>query len=401
MEDLVTLYHPTGPKELALVAASGWRRWPPQLPIFVAGACEAGDWNTAVRGAGFVTRFEVQRVFLDRYPRQVVGASGQEEYWIPAEDLEALNDAIRGRIEAARAFGPVSVDPSVESILLPKSAIEFGGLRPELPSDLDRLDLIEVACLTASLVSSLSEDYWCAGWLIGIGAESYRWAEATSPGRGGLGTLDEADLTKLARLRARLAPWWVEWVDGLGGVALVRASSFAGARPGEARESATGLPASTPPPTGTIHIAAAGNVEAPAWVALLARGYEVRSGPLGWTATGPLGTFEADGALSLLGLVALAESRGSRWQASDGEIEAFLRATSLTGRGRQRLVRGRPIASRTPDDGAGPRGGPRRGRTLARARTLPEWLGILDCRTFWIDPEEDTIEEFEYLMVGK
>ena len=30
------------------------------------------------------------------------------------------------------------------------------------------------------------------------------------------------------------------------------------------------------------------------------------------------------------------------------------------------------------------------------------WLGILDdYRTFWIDPEERTIEEFEYLMAAK
>jgi hypothetical protein len=28
----VTLSRPTGPEELALVEASGWREWPPRLP---------------------------------------------------------------------------------------------------------------------------------------------------------------------------------------------------------------------------------------------------------------------------------------------------------------------------------------------------------------------------------
>jgi hypothetical protein len=90
-----------------------------------------------------------------------------------------------------------------------------------------------------------------------------------------------------------------------------------------------GLAESMPLATGTMRLGAAGNVEAPAWLELLARGYRVQTGARRWIATGPLGRFMGDGPLDLLGLVALAESRGSRWQASDAEIEAFLRATSL------------------------------------------------------------------------
>jgi hypothetical protein len=30
--ETVTLWRPTGPEELALVKASGWREWPPRLP---------------------------------------------------------------------------------------------------------------------------------------------------------------------------------------------------------------------------------------------------------------------------------------------------------------------------------------------------------------------------------
>lgn len=243
MEAVVILYRPTGPKELALVAASGWKRWPPRLPeqpIFypVTNEAYARDiaerWNVKESGSGFVTRFAVRRAFLDRYERQVVGASHHEEYWIPAEELEAFNDAIVGRIEVTGAYGPVGAEPSVETILLPDSAIEFGGDRPEVPAELDELGLIEVACLTASLVSSISEDYWCAGWLEGIGAESYRWTDSPSPARGGLGMPDEADLDRLVQLRNRLAPWWLEWSAVGGGVALVRASSFPAARSAEA-----------------------------------------------------------------------------------------------------------------------------------------------------------------------
>ncbi len=114
MDAVVTLYRPTGPKELALVAASGWKRWPPRLPeqpIFYPVTNEAyarqiaERWNVKESGAGFVTRFAVKRAFLERYERQLVGAREHEEYWIPAEDLEALNDAIVGEIEVVAAFG--------------------------------------------------------------------------------------------------------------------------------------------------------------------------------------------------------------------------------------------------------------------------------------------------------
>ena len=36
---------------------------------------------------------------MDRYDVQVVGASRHSEWWIPAEDLEAMNDQIVGVIE--------------------------------------------------------------------------------------------------------------------------------------------------------------------------------------------------------------------------------------------------------------------------------------------------------------
>lgn len=104
---VVTLWRPVGPLELELIAASGMRKFPPRLPeqpIFYPVLTEAyatkiaRDWN-APRGGGFVTRFRVRRDFMGRYPVQEAGGRDHTEYWIPAEDLPALNNAIVGQIE--------------------------------------------------------------------------------------------------------------------------------------------------------------------------------------------------------------------------------------------------------------------------------------------------------------
>jgi hypothetical protein len=105
-----------GQQELDLIAASGWRAFPPRLPfqpIFYPVLNEAyavqiaRDWNTqdAASGyAGYVTRFQVRAAFLSHYPVQTVGASIHREYWIPAEDLAALNRNIAGLIEVIAEF---------------------------------------------------------------------------------------------------------------------------------------------------------------------------------------------------------------------------------------------------------------------------------------------------------
>jgi hypothetical protein len=114
MDETVTLYRPTGPEELALVRQSGFRRWParlPEQPIFYPctsaeyAARIASDWNVSNSGAGFVTRFRVRRVFMDRYETHEVGGRQCAEWWIPAEDLEELNDNIVGQIEIVEEFG--------------------------------------------------------------------------------------------------------------------------------------------------------------------------------------------------------------------------------------------------------------------------------------------------------
>jgi hypothetical protein len=109
----VTLYRPVGPKELALIEATGWREFPPRLPaqpIFYPVLNEAyatqiaRDWNVKESGSGFVTRFKIATSFLSKYPIQTVGSSLHQELWIPAEELADFNEQIVGAIEVIASF---------------------------------------------------------------------------------------------------------------------------------------------------------------------------------------------------------------------------------------------------------------------------------------------------------
>lgn len=113
MTKTITLYRPTGPQELALVTASGFKRWPPRLPeqpIFYPVTNEqyaieiARDWNVPASGSGFVTRFEVDANFMGRYAVQKVGGAHHTEWWVPAEELESLNDHIVGVIAVLHRY---------------------------------------------------------------------------------------------------------------------------------------------------------------------------------------------------------------------------------------------------------------------------------------------------------
>jgi predicted GIY-YIG superfamily endonuclease len=112
-EKTVTLFRPTGPKELALIAESGWKRFPPRLPeqpIFYPvltdsyAAKIAKEWNVKASGAGYVLEFSVKKSFLDKYTVQKAGSRDHQEYWIPAEELEAFNDALVGKIYVIMTF---------------------------------------------------------------------------------------------------------------------------------------------------------------------------------------------------------------------------------------------------------------------------------------------------------
>jgi len=106
-ETVVTMYRPAGQKEIELVIESGYTKWPPRLPeqpIFYPVtneqyAIEVNNWNVKSEGIGFITKFKVNKSFVERYKIETVGASHHTEWWIPAEDLEELNNNIVGLIE--------------------------------------------------------------------------------------------------------------------------------------------------------------------------------------------------------------------------------------------------------------------------------------------------------------
>src|SRR5438132_10815953 len=102
------LYRPVGPNELELIAATGYREFPPRLPeqpIFYPVLNEeyarqiAREWNVPASGSGYVTRFAVRTEFLAQYAEQQVGGSVHRELWIPAGELAELNRNIEGLIE--------------------------------------------------------------------------------------------------------------------------------------------------------------------------------------------------------------------------------------------------------------------------------------------------------------
>ena len=110
-----TLWRPVGPAELSLVEASGWVRWPPRVPdqpIFYPvlnrdyAVLIARDWNVPAYGCGFVTEFEVDSPFLDRYEIHQVGGRTILEYWVPAAELDDFNANIVGRIRVVDRFPP-------------------------------------------------------------------------------------------------------------------------------------------------------------------------------------------------------------------------------------------------------------------------------------------------------
>lgn len=115
MYEIVILFRPVGKNGLALIEQSGFKKFPPRLPeqpIFYPVLNEeyatqiARDWNAKYNAdkIGFVTKFAVQKNFLDRYEVKTVGGATHEEYWIPAEDLEEFNRNIVGNIEVISEF---------------------------------------------------------------------------------------------------------------------------------------------------------------------------------------------------------------------------------------------------------------------------------------------------------
>ena len=113
---VITLFRPVGQGEFDLIRASGFRNFPPRLPeqpyfypvLNLEYATQiARDWNTkdAQSGnVGYMLKFHVEGEFLNRYAVHQVGDVTHREYWIPAEDLAALNGKIVGMIEIVAEY---------------------------------------------------------------------------------------------------------------------------------------------------------------------------------------------------------------------------------------------------------------------------------------------------------
>lgn len=114
--ETVVLFRPVGQRELDLIAATGFKAFPPRLPeqpIFYPVLVEdyaiqiARDWNTkdAENGSvGYVTRFQVDAAYLAAFEVKQVGGGSHLEYWIPAEDLDTFNAHIVGPIDVIHEF---------------------------------------------------------------------------------------------------------------------------------------------------------------------------------------------------------------------------------------------------------------------------------------------------------
>lgn len=107
LADTTLLYRPTGQAELDLIAASGYRYFPPRLPeqplfypvLTLAYATKIAQWNATEGGVGYVLQFKVRNKFLNNYRMQLAGGEEHQEYWIPADKLPEFNDAIVGKIK--------------------------------------------------------------------------------------------------------------------------------------------------------------------------------------------------------------------------------------------------------------------------------------------------------------
>jgi hypothetical protein len=103
-----------GPDELTLIQESDFSGFAPRLEgqtYFYPVQNEqpatriVRDWNAQNPriGAGFVTRFRVQRKYLNRFERKTVGGAIHKEYWIPAEELPEFRNIV-GQTEVIAEF---------------------------------------------------------------------------------------------------------------------------------------------------------------------------------------------------------------------------------------------------------------------------------------------------------
>lgn len=129
------LFRPMGLQELQLIAASGWRKFPPRLPgqpifypvlNFEYARQIAEGWNTKYNNppCGFVTKFIVQDDYVKHFEVQTVGGREHQELWVPAEELPEFNRHILGSISVEAAY----YSTGFEGVIDPQTNLPFGVL---------------------------------------------------------------------------------------------------------------------------------------------------------------------------------------------------------------------------------------------------------------------------------
>ena len=132
------LYRPVGLRELELIAASGWKAFPPRFawqPIFYPVLTReyarsiVRNWNARepeAGFAGFVTEFEVEDEYAGRFEvRQLGGGPAFRELWVPAEELAEFNRHILGAIRVVESvYGEGFAGERDPASGLPRSVVE-------------------------------------------------------------------------------------------------------------------------------------------------------------------------------------------------------------------------------------------------------------------------------------
>ncbi len=115
-DETLTLYRPVGLREMELILQADSKAFPPRLPHqpifypvlnFEYAEQIARDWNTKDEKsgfAGFVTEFEVDKVYASQFEIHTVGGSTHRELWVRAEELATFNQHIRGGIQLKAAY---------------------------------------------------------------------------------------------------------------------------------------------------------------------------------------------------------------------------------------------------------------------------------------------------------
>ncbi|MEZ0609084.1 hypothetical protein ACAW74_11240 [Fibrella sp. WM1] len=99
--------------ELSLIEQLNWTEFPPRLPqqpfFYPVTNIEYArqitvEWNVPAYGNGYVTQFDVDSEYLQRFNVETVGSSMHTEFWIPAEKLPEFNQHIVGLIKVVEAY---------------------------------------------------------------------------------------------------------------------------------------------------------------------------------------------------------------------------------------------------------------------------------------------------------